>query len=75
MAIVEGYSEHVMDGVAIELDPAYARLRDQLEARRAQRGPLDALLSRLFGMEMKMRQYRSARRSATRSPSAAGSRR
>jgi coenzyme F420 biosynthesis associated uncharacterized protein len=57
MAIVEGYSEHVMDGVGSELDPAYAKLRAQLEARRSQRGPLDAVLSRIFGMEMKMRQY------------------
>jgi coenzyme F420 biosynthesis associated uncharacterized protein len=58
MALVEGYSEHVMDGVGDQLDPAYGRLRDRLEARRAQRDPLDTLLSRLFGMEMKMRQYR-----------------
>lgn len=58
MAIVEGYSEHVMDGVGEELDPVYAQLRGRLEARRAQRGPGEAVLSRLFGMEMKMRQYR-----------------
>jgi coenzyme F420 biosynthesis associated uncharacterized protein len=58
MAIVEGYSDHVMDGVGDRLDPSYGELRRRLEARRAQRDPLDALLSRLFGMEMKMRQYR-----------------
>ncbi len=58
MSVVEGYSDHVMDGVGEELGPAYAGLRDQVENRRAQRGPLDALLSRLFGMEMKLRQYR-----------------
>ena len=58
MAVVEGYSEHVMDGVGDQLDPAYTRLRERLEARRAERDPLEALLSRLFGMEMKMRQYR-----------------
>jgi coenzyme F420 biosynthesis associated uncharacterized protein len=58
MAVVEGYSEHVMDGVGDRLDPAYGRLRERLEARRAQRDPLEALLSRLLGVEMKMRQYR-----------------
>ena len=58
MAIVEGYSEHVMDGVGEQLDPAYGELRRRLEARRARSGPLEALLSRLFGIEMKMRQYR-----------------
>jgi coenzyme F420 biosynthesis associated uncharacterized protein len=57
MAIVEGYSDHVMDGVGEELDPAYAKLRQQLDARRAQRSPVEAALSRLLGMEMKMRQY------------------
>ncbi len=58
MAMVEGYSDHVMDGVGDQLDPAYGELRRRLEARRAARDPLEALLSRLFGMEMKMRQYR-----------------
>ena len=58
MAIVEGYSEHVMDGVGDRLGPAYGELRRRLDARRARRDPLEALLSRLFGMEMKMRQYR-----------------
>ncbi len=58
MAVVEGYSEHVMDGVGDQLGPGYGELRRRLDARRARRNPLDALLSRLFGMEMKMRQYR-----------------
>jgi coenzyme F420 biosynthesis associated uncharacterized protein len=58
MALVEGYSEHVMDAVGDELDPAYRELRDRLERNRAERGPLEALLSRLLGIDLKLRQYR-----------------
>lgn len=58
MALVEGYSEHVMDAVGEQLDPAYRELRDHLERNRAERGALEALLSRLLGMELKLRQYR-----------------
>ena len=58
MAIVEGYSEHVMDAVGEDLDPAYLDLRDRVDANRANRGPLEAIVSRLLGIDLKMRQYR-----------------
>ena len=58
MAIVEGYSEHVMDAIGSELGPDYLELRARLERRRSQRSPLEALLSRLIGLEVKLRQYR-----------------
>ena len=61
MAVVEGYSEHVMDEVGERLDPRYRDLRLRLERGRDERGTLEALLSRLFGMEMKMRQYRQGK--------------
>lgn len=57
MAIVEGYSEHVMDAVGAELGPAFAEMRERVEERRGQRGLLEMLLSRLLGVEMKLRQY------------------
>jgi uncharacterized protein (DUF2342 family) len=47
-----------MDAVGEQLDPAYRELRDHLERNRAERGALEALLSRLLGMELKLRQYR-----------------
>ena len=56
MTLVEGYSEHVMDAVAGERE--FVVLREKLERSREQRGLLEALLSRLFGMELKLRQYR-----------------
>ena len=58
MAVIEGYSEHVMDAIAADLDPAYGELRERLDRNRADRGPLEAFLSRLLGMELKLRQYR-----------------
>ena len=57
MSVVEGHAEHVMDAAA-PTDPGYARLRDRLEDRRARRGGLGEVISRLLGMEMKLRQYR-----------------
>ena len=61
MAIVEGYSEHVMDAVGGGLGPGYEQLREALERRREQRGPVEAILSRLLGVEIKMRQYRQGK--------------
>lgn len=61
MAVVEGYSEHVMDAITEEMDPAYRRLRDQVERRRDERSPIEAVLSRLFGIEMKIHQYRQGK--------------
>lgn len=57
MAVVEGYSDFVMDGIGAELGPEYAAMRERVEGRRAQRGVLEMLLSRLLGLEMKLSQY------------------
>ena len=58
MTVVEGYAEHVMDAVGDELDPGYAELRRRLDRDRERRGPLDSLVSKLLGLEMKMAQYK-----------------
>ena len=58
MSVIEGHAEHVMDAAAEQEDPGYARLRARLEARRARRGGLGEVISRLLGMEMKLRQYK-----------------
>ncbi len=62
MAVVEGYSEHVMDAVGERLDPAYAELRDLMERDRDRGGVLDAAISRLLGLDVKLRQYRLGKR-------------
>lgn len=64
MTVVEGYAEHVMDAVGSKLDPGYERLRAALEERRDRRSALDAVLARLLGLDMKLRQYRIGKRFA-----------
>jgi putative hydrolase len=72
MTIVEGYAEHVMDAVGDELDPGYAELRRRLERDRERRGPLDSLVSKLLGLEMKMAQYKRGKAFADEVVSLAG---
>ena len=57
MSVIEGHAEHVMDAASKQLDPGYARLRDRLELRRASRSGLGEAISRLLGLELKLRQY------------------
>jgi coenzyme F420 biosynthesis associated uncharacterized protein len=58
MTLVEGYAEHVMDAVGDQLDPGYTDLRRALDRDRERRGLLDAIVSKLLGLEMKLAQYR-----------------
>jgi len=57
MAVIEGYSEHVMDVVGERVLPAYAGLRDSMERRRRSRSYPERVLQRLIGLDLKMRQY------------------
>jgi len=54
MTAVEGYAELVMDRA---FDGEYADLREKLDARRRNAGPVSALFRRLLGFGMKRRQY------------------
>jgi coenzyme F420 biosynthesis associated uncharacterized protein len=57
MAVVEGYSEHVMDAIAAEAIPGHEKLRTAMDARRRSRSAPERLIERLLGLNMKMRQY------------------
>jgi coenzyme F420 biosynthesis associated uncharacterized protein len=57
MAVIEGYSEHVMDVVGERVLPEYAGLRDSMERRRRSRSYPERVLQRLLGLDLKMRQY------------------
>jgi coenzyme F420 biosynthesis associated uncharacterized protein len=57
MAVVEGYSEHVMDAIAEEAIPGHAELRAAMDARRRSRSAPEQLIERLLGLHLKMRQY------------------
>lgn len=57
MAVIEGHAEHVMDAAAAALGDDLGELRSRLDERRSRRGGLGDLLSRLLGLEAKLRQY------------------
>ena len=58
MAVVEGYSEHVMDALGERHIPGYEELREAMERRRSERSAPERILQRLLGLDVKMRQYR-----------------
>ena len=62
MAVIEGYSEHVMDAVGERVLPAYAGLRAAMERRRRNRSYPERVLQRLLGLDLKMRQYEIGKR-------------
>jgi putative hydrolase len=57
MAVVEGYSEHVMDAIAADAIPGHEELRKAMDARRRSRSAPERLIEGLLGLNMKMRQY------------------
>ena len=57
MAVVEGYSEHVMDAIAPEAIPGHDKLRSAMDARRRSRSAPERILERLLGLDFKLRQY------------------
>ncbi|MDE3131881.1 MAG: zinc-dependent metalloprotease [Acidobacteriota bacterium] len=62
MAVIEGHAEHVMDAVAPELLPSLPQLRRALDERRKVQSPFGRLVSRLLGLEMKLKQYERGKR-------------
>ena len=62
MAVVEGYSEHVMDAVGADVLPRYEGLREAMERRRRSRSAPERLLLRLLGLDQKMKQYEEGKR-------------
>ena len=62
MSLLEGHAEHVMDGVGPAVVPSVQHIRDRFEQRRRDKGgPLERLLRRLLGMDLKALQYSQGR--------------
>src|SRR3954471_16951427 len=57
MSLLEGHADVVMDGVGPDVVPSVATIRDRFETRRRSSNPVERMLRRLFGIEMKMKQY------------------
>jgi coenzyme F420 biosynthesis associated uncharacterized protein len=72
MAVVEGYSEHVMDAIAREAIPGHEKLRSAMDARRRSRSAPERILERLLGLDFKLRQYELGKRFCDAVAEAAG---
>ena len=57
MSLLEGHADVVMDGVGPVVVPSVADIRQRFEGRRRTGNPIERMLRRLFGIEMKMKQY------------------
>lgn len=57
MSLVEGHAEYVMDQVGARVIPSVETLRNRFDARRGSGNPLERLVRRLIGMDLKMLQY------------------
>ena len=64
MSLVEGHGNLVMNLVGERTLPSFARLESAYRRRSGERGPLERLLWRVTGLEMKMEQYRTGERFA-----------
>ena len=57
MSLLEGHADVVMDAVGPEVVPTVVGIRSRFEERRRDGNPVERMLRRLFGIEMKMKQY------------------
>jgi coenzyme F420 biosynthesis associated uncharacterized protein len=62
MTLLEGHAEFVMDEVGPEVIPSVAEIRAKFNRRRQAANPLEKLVRRLLGVEVKLRQYAEGRR-------------
>jgi coenzyme F420 biosynthesis associated uncharacterized protein len=57
MTLLEGHGEYVMNGVGTEAIPSIAEIGRRFKMRRRGGNPADRLVRKLFGLDMKARQY------------------
>jgi coenzyme F420 biosynthesis associated uncharacterized protein len=62
MALLEGYTEWVMDQIGSELLPEFSKIREGLNRRKAERSSVERLLEGLLGIDLKPAQYRQGER-------------
>ncbi len=58
MSVLEGYSNHVMDGVGKDLLPSYDVMKRRFERRRESKSGAERLFQRLIGISLKLQQYK-----------------
>lgn len=58
MAIVEGYSNHVMNVIGRQILPSFDQISRQFEKRQREKSVAEQIFIRLTGLDMKLEQYR-----------------
>ena len=58
MSVIEGYSNLVMNELGVELLPGFERLEHAYRERSAGKSPLEVLIWKLTGLDLKLQQYR-----------------
>jgi coenzyme F420 biosynthesis associated uncharacterized protein len=58
MAVIEGYSNHIMNAVGHDLMPDYDLIHERFQRRLSQRSPAEQLFARITGLDIKLEQYR-----------------
>ncbi len=58
MSVIEGYSNLVMNELGARLLPEFERLEDAYRRRSSGKSPLDVLVWKLTGLDLKLQQYR-----------------
>jgi len=61
MTLLEGHAEFVMDGVGPEVVPSVEEIRARFNRRREAANPLERVIRKLLGIEVKLRQYAEGR--------------
>jgi coenzyme F420 biosynthesis associated uncharacterized protein len=62
MSLLEGASNHVMHAVGSRILPDFDELHERFEGRHRRRGPLEQLVLRLTGLDLKLDQYAQGER-------------
>jgi coenzyme F420 biosynthesis associated uncharacterized protein len=57
MSLLEGHADVVMDLVGPSVVPSVHTIRDRFDRRRQEAGPVQRVVRRLLGVEMKLKQY------------------
>jgi coenzyme F420 biosynthesis associated uncharacterized protein len=57
MTLVEGHGDYVMDAVGPQVVPSVADIREKFSARRGTAGPVEQVIRRILGIDLKMKQY------------------
>lgn len=62
MSLLEGASNHVMHAVGARILPGFDELHERFEGRHRRRGPLEQIVLRLTGLDLKLEQYAEGER-------------